>query len=196
MYVYFTSGYHRNYPSRHSSIVMLCMGYAPTIHSKFRTNALKLGTDQMSHKNSENVGLPFLTCNRSITYKHCGCRYDRVKVQCSRVPLQYACIYMNPGTIWNMQVVLDLLNWLCQKSKGFFCTSYVERADSLQGSLKKSSAFYSKRRQGYQPVSSWYRRTLYRSCNSQLRSPHFTCVRTVKYCFRESKATCSKQVVD
>ena len=68
----------------------------------------------------------------------------------------------------------------------------LERADNLQGALKKTSAFWPEHWQGYQPVSSWYRRTLYRSCNSQLRSPHFTCVRTVKFSFRESKATCSK----
>ena len=37
----------------------------------------------------------------------------------------------------------------------------------------------------------WYRSTLYRSCNSQLRSPRFTCVRTVKFSFWESKTTSS-----
>ena len=34
---------------------------------------------------------------------------------------------------------------------------------------KKTRAFWSKRRQGFQPVSSWYRTTLYRSWSSQLR---------------------------
>ena len=33
---------------------------------------------------------------------------------------------------------------------------------------------WSKRQQGFQSVSSWYGRTLYRSCNSELRSPRFT----------------------
>ena len=33
---------------------------------------------------------------------------DMTGSKCNAVgfPLQYACIYMNPGTIWNMQVVL------------------------------------------------------------------------------------------
>ena len=44
--------------------------------------------------------------------------------------------------------------------------------------LKKTSAFRSKWRQGFQPVSSRYRRTLYRSYNSQLRNPCFTSIIT------------------
>ena len=34
--------------------------------------------------------------------------------------------------------------------------------------------FQDELRQDFQPVSSWYRRTLYRSCNSQIRGPRFT----------------------
>ena len=39
--------------------------------------------------------------------------------------------------------------------------------------LKKTRGLWSKRRQGFQPIF-WYRRALYCSCNSQLRSSHFT----------------------
>ena len=42
----------------------------------------------------------------------------------------------------------DLLNWLCQNSKRVLLYQ-LEWADNLQGSLKKTSAFWSKYRQGY-----------------------------------------------
>ena len=47
-------------------------------------------------------------------------------------------------------------------------------ADGLTRMLWSSSG--RRRRQGFQPISSWYRRTLHCSCNSQLRSPRFNCV--------------------
>ena len=37
-----------------------------------------------------------------------------------------------------------------------------------------SGLFQDELRQDFQLVSSWYRRTLYRSCNSQIRGPRFT----------------------
>ena len=63
-----------------------------------------------------------LVCNRSITYKHCGWRYDRVKVQCSRNSLAVH-IYVCTWTLERFgtcRLCWDLLNWLCQNSKGFF----------------------------------------------------------------------------
>ena len=47
-------------------------------------------------------------------------------------------------------------------------------ADGLTRMLWSSSG--RRRRQGFQPISSWYRRTLHCSCNSQLRSPRSNCV--------------------
>ena len=49
---------------------------------------------------------------------------------------------------------------------GFLCPGISRTRSASIFTLKKTRAFWSKCRQDFRPISSWYRRTLHRSCNA------------------------------
>ena len=74
-----------------------------------------------------------------------------------RQPSYYLC---------TIELQWTVLGFLCQLEMGWKpCWRFGPECSDL---------FQDELRQDFQPISSWYRRTLYCSCNSQIRGPRFT----------------------
>ena len=122
------------------------------------------------------IWLPFVLCKWEPTYLPCIDRchmHDKIealqRMLANILSTLYAACRMN-------RAILQLLE--TPPDKGWANRGYTQKSSVVINrmcsqpvtifAMKKNSAFWSKHWQGFQPISSWYRRTLY---NSQLRSP-------------------------
>ena len=74
----------------------------------------------------------------------------------------YTGLFQGEEGIWSIQLVAEDR---CSYQNNMSLTSY-HLISLYMVVQKKTSAFWPKRWHGFQPVSSWYRRTLYRCCPS------------------------------